>query len=65
MILNIPGVMPKSHPRDPFGARLERRFPLRCHEGEMATHRRLERAIEALAETATAVIAARIITAIP
>jgi hypothetical protein len=34
-----------------LGARLERRFPLRCHEGEMAemaemaTHRRLERAI--------------------
>ncbi len=26
-------------------SRLERRFPLRCHEGEMATHLRLERAI--------------------
>ena len=34
MILNIPGAMLKAHPRDPFGARLERRFPLRCHEGE-------------------------------
>ena len=39
------GAKLKAHPRDPFGARLERRFPLRCHEGEIATHRRLERTI--------------------